>query len=85
MHQVHTLPNTRLIGKKGRQIFRELSPEFVENHRGEFMAIDVDSGEWFLGKTGLEATKKARDKYPGKVFFLGRIGHQATYIRKGHQ
>ena len=47
------------------------------------MVIEVDSGEYFLGDTSVEADKKARAKYPGKVFFGGKIGYRAAVSFKG--
>ena len=79
------LPNTHEIGKKGRKIFEGLSSRLAEKHRGWFVAIDVDSGDYFIGETGIEAAHKARAKYPEKIFFLGRIGYRAAYTFKGRR
>jgi hypothetical protein len=32
----------------------------------------------------LRQRKLAQARYPGKVFFLGRIGHRTVYTFKGH-
>ena len=69
MPQVHTWPDTREISKKGQQLFEVLSPELAEKHRGQFVTIEVDSGDYFIGETGIEATQKAQVKHPGKVSF----------------
>ena len=73
MAQVHKLPNTREIAKKGRQIFETLSPELTAEHRGRFVAIEVEPGSYCRGETGVEATRKAQAQFPEKFFFLGRI------------
>lgn len=44
----------------------------------KFMAIDAESGDYFLGDTMIEADTQARAKYPGKVFYVGRIGYRAA-------
>lgn len=67
------------VATKGQKIFRQLSEQLEHEHVGEAVAIDVDTGEYFLGKTGLEAVRKAREKYPGKLFFVGRVG-QPAYV-----
>jgi hypothetical protein len=79
--QVYQVSNTRHIAKKGRELFKALPQELVEKHHGQFVAIDVDSGAYFLGRTDVEATKKAREKHPGKVFYLGRLGYEAAFKR----
>ena len=71
--------NTKEIGRKGRKLFEAISENVEKEHFGKAVAIDVETGDYFIGDTGIEATKKARKKYPDKVFFLGRIGYQ-TYI-----
>lgn len=85
MPHVQKWPNTHELAKKGRQLFESLSPELMEKHRGQLIAIDVDSGEYFIGETGIEATRKAQVKYPGKIFFLGRIGFRTAYTFKGRR
>ena len=64
---------------KGQRIFRQLSEKLEKEHLGEAVAIEVDTGDYFLGKTGLEAVRKAREQYPGKLFFVGRVG-QPAYV-----
>jgi len=81
--QVYQPPDIRKISKKGRQIFEVLDPELSKTHRGQFVVIEVDSGDYFLGKTPMEADQQARAKYPGKVFFMGRIGYRTAFSFKG--
>ncbi len=44
--------------------------------KGMIAAIETKSGNYFVGKTVMEAVKKARQKYPNEVFYLIRIGYQ---------
>jgi hypothetical protein len=83
--QVYQPPDIRKISKKGQQIFEALDPELSKTHRGQFVVIEVDSGDYFIGKTEMEANQKAREKHPGKVFFLGRIGYPTAYTFKGRR
>ena len=62
------------IIKKGREVYTQIGADLEQDHRGEAIAIEVNTGDYFLGKTGLEATEKARKKYPDKVFFVARVG-----------
>ena len=82
---VYKPPDIYKISKKGHQIFEALSSEVTEKHHGQFIAIEVDSGDYFIGETGIEATRKAQVKHPGKIFFLGRIGYPAAYTFKGRR
>jgi hypothetical protein len=81
--QVYQPPDIRKISKKGQQIFEALDPELSKTHRGQFVVIEVDSGDYFIGKTPMEADQQARAKYPGKVFFMGRLGYRTAFSFKG--
>ncbi len=72
------------ISKKGKGLFQKLDPELREKYYGKFIAIDAESGDYFIGDTIMDADKKAREKYPGKVFYVGRIGHRAAIKFHGH-
>jgi hypothetical protein len=83
--QVYQRPDIRKISRQGRQIFKTLDPELRQKYRGQFIVIEVDSGDYFIGETEMEANQKARAKHPGKVFFLGRIGYPTAYTFKGRR
>ena len=85
LQQFYQPPDVRKISQKGQQLFEALDPELREQHRGQFIAIEVDSGDYFIGETEMEANQKARAKHPGKVFFLGRIGYPTAYTFKGRR
>ncbi|MFH1909361.1 MAG: hypothetical protein ABIL11_18585, partial [Chloroflexota bacterium] len=51
--------------------------------QGRVVAIEIESGEIFVGRTALEAGLKARQKFPGKVFYFIRIGYPAVHSLKG--
>ena len=51
-----------------------LEPE----HFHEFVAIEPESGDYFLGKTLSEATRAARVAYPQRLTHAMRIGHRAA-------
>ncbi len=85
LREVQKQPDIHEISKKGRKLFEALSPELTDKHRGQFIAVEVDSGEYFIGETGIAATRKAQAKHPGKIFFLGRIGYRTAYTFKGRR
>lgn len=51
-------------------------------HPGQFVAIEVESGDYFLGTTIQEADEKASAKHPGSVFYIVRIGRRAAWVRR---
>lgn len=72
--------NPEVIAEKGEQIYKEkLSHKLEKTHKGKYVAIDVETEEYFLGKSPEEALEKATKKFPNKIFHLIRIGYQGVY------
>lgn len=55
----------------------------LKGEKGKIAAIDPETGEYFLGKTLLEAVAKGREKHPGKVFYTVRVGSPFAHQLKG--
>ncbi|MEK6288334.1 MAG: hypothetical protein AABO57_21670 [Acidobacteriota bacterium] len=70
---------------KGQQFYdRQLKAVLEPDHAGRFVAIEPDSGRYFLADTGRAALRAARAEVPGKLFYLVRIGHRAAYRIGGY-
>lgn len=68
------------LTEKGEEIYSRIGKELEEKYLGKFAAIDVESGEYFIGDRVVEAVRKARKKHPRKVFYIKRIGFKALHI-----
>lgn len=55
----------------------------LKKEKGMIAVIEPDSGKYFLGKTLLEALKKAKEQYPNKIFYSVRIGYPFAHEQKG--
>ncbi|MFQ6031671.1 MAG: hypothetical protein ACE5K2_02015 [Candidatus Zixiibacteriota bacterium] len=55
----------------------------LKEKKGTIAVIEPESGDYFLGRTLTEALKKAKRKYPGKVFYSIRIGYTFVHEHKG--
>ncbi|MBC8235078.1 hypothetical protein H8E77_36495 [bacterium] len=55
----------------------------LSEKKGTIVVIDPDTGDYFLGRSLTEALKKAKMKYPGKVFYSVRIGYTFVHEHKG--
>jgi hypothetical protein len=84
MTQVYSPRQIREIFRKGRDLFQKLDAELREKYSGKFIAIEVDSGDYFLGERGIDASRQGKEKYPDKLFYVGRIGHRAAIKFRGH-
>lgn len=72
--------NMHEFAAKGKQVYTQIRAELEAEHKGEVVAIEPESGDYFLGKTMGEAGDKAREKHPNKVFYFARIGHRAVHV-----
>lgn len=52
--------------------------EVESHHRGEFVAIEPESGTYYLGRTLDEAIEKARIAYPNCIPYVKRVGFRAA-------
>jgi len=69
--------NLREFGEKADRIYEQHRDKLEKKHRGEIIAIEVDSGDYFVGEEYEEVVKKARKKYPNKLFHFKRVGHDS--------
>lgn len=65
--------------KKARQIARELDFQLAKQ-KGKMVAIEPQSGDYFIGKDANEAHDKAMMRHPGKQVFFHRIGFKAAFF-----
>ncbi|MFQ6057845.1 MAG: hypothetical protein ACE5MB_03060 [Anaerolineae bacterium] len=70
----------REFSARGKQVYEGIKAGLEPEHKGEIVAIEPDSGDYFLGKTVGEAGEKAKEKYPDKIFYFVRVGHRAVHV-----
>jgi len=69
------------IAEEGQKIYEGIKSKLVP-YKGKIAAIDIETGEYFVGDNVTEATDKALKKHPGKVFYAVRIGYPVTYVHR---
>jgi hypothetical protein len=68
--------NSQNLARRAELLYEEkLRGELEANHRNSFVAIEPDSGEYFLGQTLSTAIQAARTAHPDRLSFALRIGH----------
>lgn len=74
-----TLPDGE-TGLLGEEIYeRRIAPQLEPAHVGEYVAIDVDSGDWALADDLLAASAKLRAEHPATVnIWLIRVGYDVV-------
>ena len=63
------------IAKTGEEFYqKELKNKLEPKENGKYVAIEVESKQYFIGGTKEEALDSAQKVFPNKVFFVRRIG-----------
>ena len=66
--------------KQANVLFEKLNRELLPRYKGKIIALDAESGEYFIGDSELDAYKKALKKYPKQQFIFKRIGFKSTHF-----
>ena len=65
--------------QKAEMIYEARLQALMEpEHENEFVAIEPESGEYFLGKTLNDAARAARLLHPGRLTHVMRVGHKTA-------
>jgi len=70
--------NTIEFSAKAQDIYKQIKGQLEIKHKEKFVAIEPDSGDYFLGNDQMGAVSKAKEKHPDKIFYLIKIGHEAV-------
>ena len=77
-----TAHTTEELDRLGWKRYGELQDELELQHHGDYVMIEVDSGEHFVGQTPQEARRLAEAAHPGRAFCLIRVGYKAVHKLK---
>jgi hypothetical protein len=75
------MPDTQSLDVARRAILiyeQRLKPELDPIHRDEFVAIEPESGDYFLGQTLSEAIGSARKAHPNRLAHALRVSHRTA-------
>lgn len=71
---------TKSVIQRAKELYvRDLQTSLEAEHSDRFIAIEPDSGEYFLGDTFDMAVKAARMKYSDRITHTIHIGHSAAF------
>jgi hypothetical protein len=73
------------LSESGQRLYDERLRALLEpEHTGEFVAIEPETEQYFLGDTGPAALRAGRNELLGKLFYLLRVGSDAAYRVGGY-
>lgn len=70
--------NTSIAAEAKRIYEEKLRDSLEQSNLHEFVAVEPESGDYFLGKTLSEAIGASRKKYPDRLAHAMRVGHKAA-------
>ncbi len=65
---------------RAKATYESLKETFGPTAKGKIVAIEAESGDYFIGETVLDAASKARTVYPNKTFHFFRVGFPTVYV-----
>jgi hypothetical protein len=72
-------PDTKELARRAEEVYeRKLKAKLEATHLNEFVAIEPDSGDYFLDRTLSEAAQGLRKAHPDRRGFIMRVGHPAA-------
>jgi len=57
---------------------RALRAKLEPKHKGEYLVLDVDLGDYEVDADELAAIDRARAKHPDRLLYILRVGHRAS-------
>ncbi len=80
MHAAMPRYSKEETARRGQERYREEVQPLVEAaHKGEFAAIDIDTGAYELDTDDYAATERLLARLPKAQIWLVRVGHVAAY------
>jgi hypothetical protein len=73
------------VEARGEEIYQQQIRQAVEpGNKGKFVVIDIETGQYEVDESDLQATKRALAKRADAVLYGLRIGYPAAYTLGGH-
>lgn len=83
---IQTEPKTvnQEIGQRAQVIYeRDIKPLVEPEHHGEYLVLDVDTGQYVIDPDDLAVGLRAMELFPNGNRFGFRIGYPAMYSMRG--
>jgi len=65
--------------RKAKAIFDRINPDLEKHYKGKIIAIEEESGNYFIGDSELDTYEQGIKVHPGKTFVYMRIGYGAVH------
>jgi hypothetical protein len=69
----------KLLADRSKALYAsKLQTDLEKRFPDKFVAVEPDSGDWFVADSFSESVRQARLAHPNRVSFVIRIGHKAA-------
>jgi hypothetical protein len=74
-----TITDREAFARRAEEFYdRVLRAKLEPEHNGEYLFLDVESGDYEMDADKLAAMQRARAKHPGTIFYILRVGYAAV-------
>ena len=78
--------HSKTVAERAKTIYAErMQRELEAEHRDRYVAIEPDSGDYFLADSFSDAVAESRAAHPDRIAFVIWIGHDAAIHIGGMQ
>ena len=68
------------LARRGQEYYdRFLRANIEPQHRGEFLVLEVESGEYEMDADEAAALNRAMERHPDRVFYVLRVGSRTAH------
>ena len=68
------------IARRGQALYEaQIQDKLDATCKGQFLALDIETGEYELDRDEIAALQRAKAKRPDAAFYILRIGYSAAY------
>ena len=72
------------IGRIGEDVYhRDIRSHVMPQHKGEFLVLDIETGDYEMGTDDLQTEKRLRARRPDGVLYGVRVGYTSAYSLAG--
>ena len=72
-------PDREESTKRGHELYETIRPQVEQDHRGQVVAIDLETGAYEVAPNTVHAAHRLRDRCPDARTWFVRVGHEALY------
>lgn len=84
MDILHSRYTREEIGRIGEEIYhRDIRSLVLPEHKGEFLTLDIETGDYEIGADDLQTVKRLRTRRSDGVLYGLRIGYTSAYTLAG--